>query len=156
MTEIPYPHASTEPLETIRSNECESQHGSLCTRRFQAFWNEIVRLRDKVSELEGANPAKEALQLLQPATPEQRANIAPPEKPNVVASYYHEFVMTPDTIDIEDQGMAMIVHADADTPDSDPNTMAVRFHSWDETKEHEHLRSFAGKFVTITVEAFNV
>ena len=37
---------STEPLDNIRSNECESDVGSLCTRRFRALWNEIERLRE--------------------------------------------------------------------------------------------------------------
>lgn len=40
-----YDDASTEPLEIIRANECESHVGSLSTRRFRALWNEIERLR---------------------------------------------------------------------------------------------------------------
>ncbi|QIG76027.1 hypothetical protein EVC24_006 [Rhizobium phage RHph_I4] len=172
-----YPDASDEPLDIIRKNECENQRGSLVTKRFQAFWNAIERLRDKVEGLDadldaavevafkhGAEewvrlnyPEKYArLKLANPATPEQRENIAPPEKPHIVTSYYHEFVMTPDTIDIEDQGMAMIVYADPDTPESDPDRMAVRLQSWDETKKHEQLRAFADKRITISIEAFNV
>ncbi|NTJ67589.1 hypothetical protein G6M50_06395 [Agrobacterium rhizogenes] len=42
-----YPDASTEPLEIIRSNECEYHIGSLSTSRFQALWNEIERLRSE-------------------------------------------------------------------------------------------------------------
>ena len=43
-----YPGASTEPLEIIRSNECNAQQG-LATSRFQALWNEIIHLRRIVS-----------------------------------------------------------------------------------------------------------
>jgi len=41
---IRYDTASKEPLEVIRLNECEASP-SLATSRFQALWNEIVRLR---------------------------------------------------------------------------------------------------------------
>lgn len=37
-----YASASTEPLETIQSNECEAVPG-LATSRFQALWNEMER-----------------------------------------------------------------------------------------------------------------
>jgi hypothetical protein len=46
-----YPNASTEPLEIIRVNECESDPGSLATKRFQALWNEIERLRAELQSL---------------------------------------------------------------------------------------------------------
>lgn len=41
-----YPNASTEPLEIIRVNECDTDSASLATKRFQALWNEIERLQD--------------------------------------------------------------------------------------------------------------
>lgn len=50
---------STEPLDVIRANECESQVGSLCTDRFRALWNEIERLRELNKE---ATPMKNANQ----------------------------------------------------------------------------------------------
>jgi hypothetical protein len=40
-----YQNASTEPLEIIRANECEATQYELATKRFQALWNEIERLR---------------------------------------------------------------------------------------------------------------
>lgn len=48
MTKI-YDGASTEPLEIIRSNECEAAPESLVTKRFRALWNEIERLRGSVA-----------------------------------------------------------------------------------------------------------
>lgn len=45
-----YDTASTEPLDVIRANECEASL-SLATRRFQALWNEIERLRSLAREL---------------------------------------------------------------------------------------------------------
>jgi hypothetical protein len=44
-----YPNASTEPLEIIRANECEADP-SLTTKRFQALWNEIERLRSALAD----------------------------------------------------------------------------------------------------------
>ena len=44
-----YLDASREPLVVIRSNECDSELGSLSTRRFQALWNEFDRLRAKLA-----------------------------------------------------------------------------------------------------------
>jgi hypothetical protein len=41
---------SDEPLEIIRANECESQVGSLSTKRFRRLWNEIVDLRAQLAE----------------------------------------------------------------------------------------------------------
>lgn len=43
---------SDEPLEIIRHNECNSLDGSLSTKRFRRFWNEIVTLRTRIQELE--------------------------------------------------------------------------------------------------------
>lgn len=55
-----YPNASTEPVEDIRSNECEASP-SLVTSRMQALWNEIENNRDlaearrlRIIELENA------------------------------------------------------------------------------------------------------
>ena len=42
-----YPHASTEALNIIRSNECDAQD-NLATSRFQALWNEIERLQSRL------------------------------------------------------------------------------------------------------------
>jgi len=44
-----YPNASTEPLEIIRINECEAAP-NLATKRFQALWNEIERLRSLLQQ----------------------------------------------------------------------------------------------------------
>lgn len=49
-----YPHASTEPLEIIRVNECEADW-NLATHRFQALWNEIERLRAENDALKAAD-----------------------------------------------------------------------------------------------------
>lgn len=51
-----YPHASDEPLESIRRNECEAGDGHRVTRRFQALWNEIERLRHITTEA-GTDPS---------------------------------------------------------------------------------------------------
>jgi len=51
MKNIIYEDASTELLDIIRANECESQVGSLVTQRFRAFWNEIERLRAALERL---------------------------------------------------------------------------------------------------------
>lgn len=40
-----YPHASDQGLDTIEANECNGD-GSLATRRFEACFNEIYRLRE--------------------------------------------------------------------------------------------------------------
>jgi hypothetical protein len=40
---LPYPNASTERLDIIEANECD-RDGSLCTKRFEALFNEIYRL----------------------------------------------------------------------------------------------------------------
>lgn len=58
-----YDRASTEPLEIIRVNECETDVGSLATNRFRALWNEIERLRSGVERIHAA--------LENPATPRQ-------------------------------------------------------------------------------------
>lgn len=52
-----YPNASTESLEIIRVNECDCGDGSLATKRFQALWNEIERLREEVSDLQQHAPS---------------------------------------------------------------------------------------------------
>lgn len=46
---IAYPDASIEPLDVIRANECESQVGSLSTKRFRRLFNEIDRLHAELS-----------------------------------------------------------------------------------------------------------
>lgn len=51
---VTYPNASTEPLDTIRANECEDQYPNLATKRFQAFWNEVERLRAELAKKDRA------------------------------------------------------------------------------------------------------
>lgn len=41
-----YQNASDEPLEAIKTNTCDAGGSSLATKRFQALWNEIERLRE--------------------------------------------------------------------------------------------------------------
>lgn len=58
---------SDEPLDLIRSNECESQVGSLCTKRFRALWNEIERLRAIEAALSQPETVREAVEALEKA-----------------------------------------------------------------------------------------
>lgn len=45
-------YVSTESLDTIRANECESRPEQLTTQRFRALWNEVERLRTLVDSAE--------------------------------------------------------------------------------------------------------
>lgn len=61
-------NVSTEPLDIIRANECESQVGSLATSRFRAMWNEIARLRAAL-----ATPARDQQSEPSPASEQDMA-----------------------------------------------------------------------------------
>lgn len=52
---------SDEPLDIIRSNECDSQVGSLATARFRRLWNELEQAQQKLSLYE---EMRKGLQLL--------------------------------------------------------------------------------------------
>jgi hypothetical protein len=51
---VPWSDASDEPLEVIEANECKTQFGSLCTRRFRRVFNELAALRQQAVAVEAA------------------------------------------------------------------------------------------------------
>ena len=50
----------------------------------------------------------------------------------------------------EDMGKALIAELSEDS--SDPDSVFVRLHSWDETKKHDQIMGLQGKKVRITIE----
>ena len=76
-----YPDASTEPLEIIRVNECEADP-DLATKRFQALWNEIERLRQDNLDLRRKAAELAAIAMGEEEGREYLASINPPPNPS--------------------------------------------------------------------------
>lgn len=64
--------------------------------------------------------------------------------------FEHSETVTPNNVDYQDGKQAMIVELGGDNT-IDPNFF-MRLQSWDESKQHDFLKSLLGKQVKITIE----